>query len=178
MENLFFIIKILKDDNKKFEDIYTNYKNLIDIFIKKYNLSENYNDILNHFWIILKKADLNKFNTENDLNKYISKCLKRYCLSICTKKNRDKKIIYNSEITDINLNLIQDNCFNDIEFEFKDLISILPNNQKNIIYMKFFKDMKDIEIAKKLKISRQSVYKNKNLALEKLKPILKELINI
>lgn len=34
MENLFFIIKILKDDNKKFEDIYTNYKNLIDIFIK------------------------------------------------------------------------------------------------------------------------------------------------
>ncbi len=44
--------------------------------------------------------------------------------------------------------------------------------------MKFFKDMKDIEIAKKLKISRQSVYKNKNLALEKLKPILKELINI
>ncbi len=55
MENLFFIIKILKDDNKKFEDIYTNYKNLIDIFIKKYNLSENYNDILNHFWIILKK---------------------------------------------------------------------------------------------------------------------------
>ncbi|NEZ93393.1 botulinum neurotoxin transcription-activating sigma factor BotR, partial [Clostridium botulinum] len=42
MENLFFIIKILKDDNKKFEDIYTNYKNLIDIFIKKYNISENY----------------------------------------------------------------------------------------------------------------------------------------
>lgn len=93
------------------------------------------------------------------------------------EKNRDKNI-YNSEITDINLNLIQDNCFNDIEFEFKDLISILPNTQKNIIYMKFFKDMKDIEIAKKLKISRQSVYKNKNLALEKLKPILKELINI
>ncbi|NFJ05607.1 botulinum neurotoxin transcription-activating sigma factor BotR [Clostridium botulinum] len=169
MENLFFIIKILKDNNKKFEDIYMNYKNLIDIFIKKYNLSENYNDILNHFWIIL---------IEDDLNKYISKCLKRYCLSICMKKNRDKKIIYNSEITDINLNLIQDNCFNDIEFEFKDLISILPNTQQNIIYMKFFKDMKDIEIAKKLKISRQSVYKNKSLALEKLKPILKELINI
>nr|ABY56327.1 P21 [Clostridium botulinum] len=178
MKNLFFLMNTLKDDNEKFKKIYMNYKDLIDIFTTKYNLSENYNDILNHFWIILKKADLNKFNTEDDLNKYISKCLKRYCLSICMKKNRAKKIIYNSEITDINLNLIQDNCFNDIEFEFKDLISILPNPQKNIIYMKFFKDMKDIEIAKKLKISRQSVYKNKNLALEKLKPILKELINI
>ncbi len=173
MKNLFFLMNTLKDDNEKFKKIYMNYKDLIDIFTTKYNLSENYNDILNHFWIILKKADLNKFNTEDDLNKYISKCLKRYCLSICMKKNRDKKIIYNSEITDINLNLIQDNCFNDIEFEFKDLISILPNTQKNIIYMKFFKDMKDIEIAKKLKISRQSVYKNKNLALEKLKTYIK-----
>lgn len=55
------------------------------------------------------------------------------------EKEQRQKIIYNSEITDINLNLIQDNCFNDIEFEFKDLISILPNTQRNIIYMKFLK---------------------------------------
>lgn len=45
----------LKDDNEKFKKIYMNYKDLIDMFITKYNLSENYNDILNHFWIILKK---------------------------------------------------------------------------------------------------------------------------
>lgn len=92
MKNLFFPMNTLKDDNEKFKKIYMNYKDLIDMFITKYNLSENYNDILNHFWIILKKADLNKFNTEDDLNKYISKCLKRYCLSICMKKNRDKKL--------------------------------------------------------------------------------------
>ncbi len=150
-----------------------NYKDLIDMFITKYNLSENYNDILNHFWIILKKANLNKFNTEDDLTKYISRSLKRYCITICVKKDKDKNVIYNSEVTDINLSVIQDNCLDNLEFEFKDLISILPNNQKNIIYMRFFKDMEYIEIAKKLKISRQSVYKNKNLALEKLKPIIK-----
>ncbi len=39
--------------------------------------------------------------------------------------------------------------------------------------MKFVEDIKEIDIAKKLNISRQSVYKNKIMALERLEPILK-----
>lgn len=178
MENLFVKIKTLKNNNKEFEVIIIHFKNTVNILIRKYNLESHYNDILYHLWNILKKIDLNKFNTENDLHKYISRSLKRYCLDICNKKNRDKKIIYNSEITNIKLNLMENSCSNYLNFEFNDLISILPENQRKILYMKFFEDMKECDIAKKLHMSRQAVYKNKVLALKKLEPIVNKLINI
>ncbi len=121
---------------------------------------------------------MSNFNTQNDLERYISRTLKRYCLDICNKRKIDKKIIYNSEIADKKLSLIANSYSSYSEFEFNDLISILPDDQKKIIYMKFVEDIKEIDIAKKLNISRQSVYKNKIMALERLEPILKKLINM
>lgn len=91
MENLFVKIKTLKNNNKEFEVIIIHFKNTVNILIRKYNLESHYNDILYHLWNILKKIDLNKFNTENDLHKYISRSLKRYCLDICNKKIGIKK---------------------------------------------------------------------------------------
>ena len=51
----------------------------------------------------------------------------------------------------------------------------LPKNQRNVIILKFMYMMPDKEIMEKLKLSRQSVYKNKIKGLEKLKEILKDL---
>ncbi|AUM93822.1 TPA: botulinum neurotoxin transcription-activating sigma factor BotR [Clostridium botulinum] len=178
MNKLFLQIKMLKSDNGEFQEIFKHFEKTINIFTRKYNIYDNYNDILYHLWYTLKKVDLSNFNTQNDLERYISRTLKRYCLDICNKRKIDKKIMYNSEIVDKKLSLIANSYSSYLEFEFNDLISILPDDQKKIIYMKFVEDIKEIDIAKKLNISRQSVYKNKILALERLEPILKKLINM
>ncbi|ARC83159.1 transcriptional regulator BotR, P-21 [Clostridium argentinense CDC 2741] len=178
MKDIFLHVKTLKNNNTEFEEIYRNFENFIDMLTRKYDVEKDYNDIVSHLWIILKKTDLNKFNTEYDLEKYISTSLKRYCIDICNKKNRNERVIYNSEFVDINLSLIEHSFSNDLEFEFNDLISILPNSQRKIIYMRFFNNMKEVDIAEELNISRQAVYKSKNLALKKLESVIKELINI
>lgn len=55
------------------------------------------------------------------------------------------------------------------DYIFMKLLDQLNTRQKNIIILKFIYKYSDIEIAKKLKISRQAVNQNKNKALNCLK---------
>ncbi|MEC2074441.1 sigma factor-like helix-turn-helix DNA-binding protein [Alkalihalophilus marmarensis] len=48
----------------------------------------------------------------------------------------------------------------------------LSSKQQNIIYMSYVKNLKDIEIAKNLNVSQQSVSKMKKIALNKLRRFL------
>ncbi|NFN13441.1 RNA polymerase subunit sigma-24, partial [Clostridium botulinum] len=89
------------------------------------------------------------------------------------KINSYKKFItYNSD--EELLNVLDKNTNND-EYSnvvFKDLISSLKPKQKKIIFLKFYLQLSDVEIAERLKISRQAVNKSKRQALEFLKNIL------
>ena len=57
---------------------------------------------------------------------------------------------------------------------FNDLIQELTDNQKKIIFLRYGYCFSDKEIADYLNISRQAVYKNRNIALNK---ITKSLLN-
>ena len=65
--------------------------------------------------------------------------------------------------------------FSETDVDLQCAMEQLPKNQRNVIILKFMYMMPDKEIMEKLKLSRQSVYKNKIKGLEKLKEILKDL---
>lgn len=58
------------------------------------------------------------------------------------------------------------------DIELKILMKELPKIQATIIYLRYFERYKINEIASKIQMSRQSVYRNKKRALDKLKVLL------
>ncbi len=64
MNKLFLQIEMLKNDNEEFQEIFKHFEKTINIFTRKYNIYDNYNDILYHLWYTLKKVDLSNFNTQ------------------------------------------------------------------------------------------------------------------
>ncbi len=97
---------MLKNDNREFQEIFKHFEKTIDIFTRNIIYMIITMIFCTIYGIYLKKVDLSNFNTQNDLERYISRTLKRYCLDICNKRKIDKKIIYNSEIADKKLSLI------------------------------------------------------------------------
>ena len=75
---------------------------------------------------------------------------------------------------EINLDIVEDRTDANMEENIfiEDLLNTLPEVQKTIIKEKYIKDHSDIEIAKKLNITRQAVNRSKNRAIENLKKYL------
>ncbi|MFS1514021.1 sigma factor-like helix-turn-helix DNA-binding protein [Chengkuizengella sp. SCS-71B] len=75
----------------------------------------------------------------------------------------DKKAYFN--VDEMNIE-IEDLVTNE---QLRNSISKLTILQKKVIYFYYIKEMKDIEIANKLNISRQSISKTRNTAIKKLR---------
>ena len=52
--------------------------------------------------------------------------------------------------------------------------NLLPDKQQKILYLAYVMDLKNVEIAKELNISKQAVTKARNTALNKLRKYLEE----
>ena len=66
--------------------------------------------------------------------------------------------------------VVHNDCYEILEEEcFYNYVSKLNRIQRNIMICKYFHELKDNEVAEMLKVSRQSVYKNKKKALSILR---------
>lgn len=88
------------------------------------------------------------------------------------KKQENEYLCGTDEIN--NISMLYDD-FSEIDVDLQYALEQLPKNQRKVIILKFMYMMPDKEIMGKLKLSRQSVYKNKIKGLEKLKEILKDM---
>lgn len=159
--------------NNYFDEIYHFYEKQILFISKKFNIEEYQSDMFYNLWTIVKKIDLNILNTDSSINKYISKSLKNYAINYYRKKRHDNFIMYNTEVTSIEIDKHIQADFDDSILILKDILkNTLSDKQFNIINLRYFKCLSDIEIAKKLNISRQAVYKNRLLALSNIKKSL------
>lgn len=142
----------------------------INYLSKVLNYPEAKTDLIIYILNIYNKIDFSRFNKEEELKYYLHKCLinERNRLFIKIKKYREKEFI-SSDHVDINMNMLSNAYKFSTDIYFFDLISKLPNKQKKVIYYKYYMQLSDIEIAKILDVSRQSVNKTKKLALINLK---------
>lgn len=148
------------------------YVEFIGIFAKKLryleyklNYPEAYSDLLIYLYELLLQLNLEKFDNDLNIKKYIYVCLNNR-FNLLYKHHIKEKYNFNINIMDIQIKDTND-YFADIVFF--NLISTLTEKQKLVIYYKFYLNYSDVEIARYLNISRQAVNKIKRNALSKLK---------
>ena len=168
------LISEAKDGNKNsMLEILNKFKPLI----KKYSYMMNYEDAENDLILSMIQLIYDMPNLGNDgqavnyINQSIYNAYIKY-IKLQIKK-RENEYLYDTEEIK-NISMLYDG-FSETDVDLQCAMEQLPKNQRNVIILKFMYMMPDKEIMEKLKLSRQSVYKNKIKGLEKLKEILKDL---
>ncbi|KIL09073.1 RNA polymerase subunit sigma-24 [Clostridium botulinum] len=166
-------IKLFQEKSNNFMDILSYFDSKINYLSYKLKYPEAYTDLIIYLYELTLQLEVKKFNHDEEILKYMRRCLNNKSINLYYKINSYKNFItYNSD--EELLNVLDKNTNND-EYSnvvFKDLISSLKPKQKKIIFLKFYLQLSDVEIAERLKISRQAVNKSKRQALEFLKNIL------
>ncbi|MCC5467581.1 sigma-70 family RNA polymerase sigma factor [Pelosinus baikalensis] len=151
--------------------------------IKKYNRQLNYDgaesDLIIALIEIIKYIPVFKninLQKDNCIVGYISISIKNKYIKL-SKKYMD---IVNNE-TSLDLNILstseEDQRLIDNRIYVLDLLDKLPNYQKRIINNIYIQNVSETDLAKELNISRQSVNRAKNRALNNLKKIAAKQMN-
>lgn len=169
MEGLHQLIKHFQKTNE-FDEVYHLYEKKIYFLSKSFNIEEYQSDLFYNLWILAKKVDLNKLTDDKSLGFYIFKSLKNYSINYYNKKKLESRVIYNSEVTSIEIDKSTTCPFDDSHLIFNDMTKHLSSEKQiNIINLRYLNGLSDIEIADKLNISRQAVHKSRLCALKTLK---------
>lgn len=172
------LIELLIHSDKNFEAIYLRFKKKVEFLVVSFRIELYKNDISLFLWRLTKKINTSDFKSEEELYSYISISLKNYCINIYNKQTKNNIIIYNSVLTNIEID--KNYFYNSIDnssFGFDELISSLSEKQKKVITMRYKYCLSDCEIANCLSISRQAVYKSRKSALSSLQKTYKNILN-
>ena len=156
-------------ESNDFNELYLAYINKVNIISKKFNIVEHSNFLMFKLYDFLIKVDLSNFKDDVTLTSYINKCLKNWSINI------RKKYATNDICSDLLVIVEIEKGYNATEFEhthnlnFYSLINKLNDNQKLILHYRYLNQFNDSEIANKLQITRQAVYKQRKQALNILK---------
>ncbi len=166
-------IKLFQEQSNNFMDILSYFNSKINYLSYKLKYPEASTDLIIYLYELTLQLEVKKFNRDEEILKYMRRCLNNKSINLHYKINSYKNFItYNSDEELLN---VLDKNTNNNEYSnvvFKDLISSLKPKQKKIIFLKFYLQLSDVEIAERLKISRQAVNKSKRQALKFLKNIL------
>lgn len=161
---------ILKYQNGE-NEIIIELLNKFELKIKKLSKKLKYEcaeiDLKIYFIELIKSINISNFKNkcDNCIFKYLNICLdnKSNMLYKSNSKFNNEIIGYDDEIN-TEKEYLQTN-----KVEIYAMLDCLNDIQKKIIISKYINKLTDNEIASALGISRQSVYSNKNKALDKLK---------
>lgn len=153
------ITKYFKN-NKSFEDAFQDGVLKVLELINTFNENENisFSCYLKH---MLKYFYMQKFFKEKE--KLENTFTNTYILE------GEEKIDILESIEDENVNVEKEILHLEMKNEVKNAILTLPKKQRNVIYLKFFKNLKNKEIAKKMNIKEDTVKEYYKIAKKKLK---------
>lgn len=156
------------NNNNALYTIIENFSPTIKKFSKKLNYEEAETDLTIFLITLIKKMNLSCFYLKGDgiLVNYIHSAIKNKYIDIYRKnKNKDNVQV------ELIANLLEDksNYNFDEAIIMKMLLADLTNIEKTVIIEIYYLGNKYKDIAKKLKVSRQSIYNVKNKALSKIK---------
>lgn len=142
--------------------------------IKKYSYKLNYEDAENDLIAntIQLVYDMPLFENDGQAVAYIESSVRNAYIKYVRNQIelRENEVSYDPEIIH-NMEAFSE-PFSEINIDLHVAIQKLSSKQRKIIVYKFFLFKSDKDIMRKLKISRQAIYKNKIRALEMLKKYL------
>lgn len=150
------------------EILITQFEPLLKKYAYKLSYTEDsIQDLTVSFIEIMRKIPLDQIKDEKHILAYITSAIKNKYIKISTINSKYSKFIYESDILE---NTIKEEADDDINrVEMLDLLNILSNKEKYILYCIFFKNISILSISKKLHTSRQYINQTKLNALMKLK---------
>lgn len=156
------------NNNNALYTVIQNFSPTIKKFSKKLNYEEAETDLTIFLITLIKKMNLSYFYLKGDgvLVNYIHSAIKNKYIDIY-RKNKNQ----NNVQVELIANLLEDksNYNFDETVIMKMLLADLTNTEKAVIIGLYYCGNKYGDIAKKLKLSRQSIYNIKNKALNKIK---------
>ncbi|MGG0655435.1 sigma-70 family RNA polymerase sigma factor [Rummeliibacillus pycnus] len=97
---------------------------------------------------------------------YLNTWLVRILINICLDmKKKQEKLIYNTQLE-------MTSASDENHFEIIDFIEKLPNDQQELIYLKYFQDLKNQEIAQIKQIPEGTVKSRLHSTLKKLRTLI------
>ncbi len=114
-----------------------------------------------------------------NLNAFFFTLMRRYCLNVIRNKKVAERRLLRFQKTEPVITfsaediLVEKEMANGVREKIKDLLNGLPTRQKEVIYLKYFNDMNNTEIAEVLEIQYQSVVNLSHKAITYLKANLK-----
>lgn len=164
------IIEIRKNDTESLLELIDKFKPYILTLTKTYNIESGYDDILSELLEIIIFIDLNK----NNLNGYIRKCLKNYCLKIM--KNNKKFLVFDDKLDYF---VFSKDCFDDIfdrDFSKDNLIielsKVLNNEEKEIFFSIYLNNISINDLVEIFKKSKATIYRILNTSRRKIQKYL------
>ena len=164
------ILMAKTNNHESMMELYTRFRPLIKKYAYKLNYEDADGDLTVNFIQIIH--DMPTFNNEGQAVSYIEKSIyNAYTKYVRLQvSQRENECLYDPEIiSNIDLYSYQ---LNEPNIDLHKAIKQLSIRQRKIIIYKYFYMLSDKEIMNILHISRQSVYKNKTNALQKLKQLL------
>lgn len=163
------ILEYQNGNNDIILDILGDFKFSIKKFSKNLNYECGEIDLTIHLIELLKKIELDNLKNKSDgaIVNYIYISLKNKASSLYRQNLK-----FNNETTEFNDYIKSNSTFLETDnIELHSLFECLNETQKIILIDKFLNKLTDTEIASKLGVSRQSVYKNKIKGLDTLKKL-------
>ena len=171
-KSLFELANIIQSKEQGYKKAILKLIKRFQPLIKKYSYLLYYEDSQSELTLTFIETlykipiDNPRFKQDQYIISYISKSIRNNYIHLSKKRNQ----LYYYE-SPINLDIAEDSYQINIgdKLYIKDLLSLLTEREKEIINLKYFKEYSDIEISKKIGISRQAVNKTKNRALKKMR---------
>lgn len=169
-EMIELIKKAQGNDKESMMQILNKFEKLINSYAKKLKYDGADSDLVLCVIDLIKNASVwetNKLKNTDEIIAYITVVIKNQYIKlskkyskICSMELLFEEIRGDKFSKDINI---------DEHIIITNLLEKLPLSQKQILEYLFLMDYEEIEVAKKLNISRQAVNKTKNRALKNLK---------
>ena len=166
-------IKDLQNGSQKSqEDFIVEFMPIIKKYSRWLNYEDSQQDLVLFFIELLSKYSLQNYKSDAEFISYISKSFYHQYIKLSTQQQTKKKLVVP----------FQDNYISDSENEIpsdnkiliSQLLKHLSQTQKRILTLKYYYGFTDLDISAKLGLSRQTVNKQKNLALRELKLLINE----
>jgi len=169
MENSYLYSLIEKaqlHDMASFAVIFSDFEKLIYFYSRRLGGEDQFQELSLFLLELIYSIELSRFpkNNGRDIEKYIVASIRNKYIFISKRQERLKKE---------NLPILSDSTMEDSDWvsldALKEALNRLPNKQRETVLLKYIYGYSDVEIANHFCVTRQSVNRIKNRALQNLR---------
>jgi RNA polymerase sigma factor (sigma-70 family) len=163
-----------------FKKLYRKFKPLIIKYGRRLDETEDgLSEITLHFIKVIQTFPLRKFKItdEGAIFNYIAKSIYHSYIVLLKTQTLKKSAEFPTDIIhELSYSTLSQTDTYDLDsFWEKTIKNNLTKRQYTVIYMKYYLDKSDVEIAKTLAVTKQAIFKVRKQALKKLKEIIQEV---